>query len=181
MENFSGVDAFNLPFRPARISSNQSRCCRRCVERSCTPQLTLPCCSALPSTRGQLGLDRRQRNGSLAAWTIKPLAMVLLRLRENRSDARSRVRRKRHGGRRSANGASKQSPRLKERLNKPGRSTKPEPKRLKGTALHSTDDRKLRMRTGRSRKRNWKPLCAGRVTSSKRTAKARTAAHVFLW
>src|SRR5688572_22764243 len=42
---------------------------------------------------------------------------------------------------------------------------KPRSKKSKETAPHSTDGRKRRTRAGKSRRRNWKPLCAGRATS----------------
>ena len=38
-------------------------------------------------------------------------------------------------------------------------------RRKEETAPHSTDGRKRRKRAGKSRRRNWKPLCAGRATS----------------
>jgi hypothetical protein len=52
-----------------------------------------------------------------------------------------------------------------ERALERAKSTRPRPKRSNTNALHSTDSRKLRMRAGRNRRRNWKSLCAERVTS----------------
>jgi hypothetical protein len=43
---------------------------------------------------------------------------------------------------------------------------KPRSKKSKETAPHSTDGRKRRTRAGNSRRRNWKPLCAGRAISN---------------
>ena len=81
--------------------------------------------------------------------------------RESRSGARGRAGRKRPHVRGSAKGANRQSQRRKERLRQPSLSTKRKPKKSKPTALHSTDGRKRRTPAGRSRRRNWKPLCAG--------------------
>jgi hypothetical protein len=53
----------------------------------------------------------------------------------------------------------------KQRLKKRSVSMKRRSKKLKETAPHSTDGRKRRTRAGKSRRRNWKPLCAGPVSS----------------
>jgi colicin import membrane protein len=52
-----------------------------------------------------------------------------------------------------------------QRLKKRSVTMKPGSKKSKETAPHSTDSRKRRTRAGKSRRRNWKPLCAGRATS----------------
>jgi colicin import membrane protein len=73
---------------------------------------------------------------------VDDTATLLLRSRESRRGARARVRRKRPHGRRSANGASRQSQRRKERLRQPNWSTKSKRKKSKPTALHLTDGRR---------------------------------------
>ena len=68
-------------------------------------------------------------------------------------------------GNENVSAASGPSRQLKPLLSKPGRITRQDSKTSKKTALHSTDGRKRRTRAGKSRRRNWKPLCAGRATS----------------
>src|SRR5918994_1690946 len=92
-------------------------------------------------------------------------ARLPLRLTENGSGAIASAARKRPRGRGNASGASRQSQRPKQRLKKRSVSMKPRSKKSKETAPHSTDGRKRRTRAGQSRRRNWKPLCAGRAAS----------------
>jgi hypothetical protein len=95
----------------------------------------------------------------------KQHARLPLRSRENGSGAIGSAGRKRPRGRRNASGASRQSQRPKQRLKKRSVTMKKRSKKSTETAPHSTDGRKRRTRAGKSRRRNWKPLCAGRATS----------------
>jgi colicin import membrane protein len=115
------------------------------------------CRGTCPSRRLR-HIERRQRNLGLLSSTIKPPAQPHLRSRESRNDGKRHVERRRPDERRNASGVSRQSQRRKERLNKPGRSTKPGPKRSRMTALNSRRSGELRTPAGKSRGRNLKPL-----------------------
>ena len=105
------------------------------------------------------------KNRGLRRSTTKQHARRRWRSKENASGARASAGRKRPRGRRNASGASRQSQRPKPPLKKRSVTMKPRSKKSKVTALHSTDGRKRRMRAGKSRRRSWKPHCAGRATS----------------
>jgi hypothetical protein len=152
---------------PPRLPNLASSCGARSdrIARSAN----MPSCRrTYPSTRwrrDQQSLERRQKHRRLRRSTTKQPARPPLRSRENRSGAIASAGRKRPRGRRNASGASRPSQRPKQRLKKPSVTMKSRSKKSKETALHSTDGRKRRTRAGKSRRRNWKPLCAGRATS----------------
>jgi hypothetical protein len=152
---------------PPRLPNLASSCGAR-SDRMARSANMPSCRRTYPSTRwrrDQQSLERRQKHRRLRRSTTKQPARPPLRSRENRSGAIASAGRKRPRGRRNASGASRPSQRPKQRLKKPSVTMKSRSKKSKETALHSTDGRKRRTRAGKSRRRNWKPLCAGRTTS----------------